>query len=86
VNKSLYVDGAAHHGASVQGLIHDGEQVVRSVLGLVVFTDAAGEILHGLHGAAALQRLVAAVHSGENETRESRWLRRSQRRLHGSEV
>ena len=61
MGSGLYINRASHHGASVQGLLHDGEQVARSVLGVVVFAHAAGKILHGLHGAAALQGLVAAV-------------------------
>lgn len=61
MRRCVYINRAAHHGASVQGLLHDREQVVWSVLGFVHLAHAAGEVLHGLHGAAALQGLVAAV-------------------------
>lgn len=63
VCSGVYVDRAAHHGASVQGLLQDGEQVVRSLCCIVHLADAAGEILHGLQCGAALQGLVAAVQS-----------------------
>lgn len=56
-----YVDGAAHHGAAVQGLLHDSVQVVGGVLGLVLLSDASSEVLHGLHRGAAFQSLVAPV-------------------------
>lgn len=62
----LYINRASHHGASVQGLLHDREQVVWSFLGFVYFPHTAGKILHGLQCAAALQGLVAAVQSKIN--------------------
>lgn len=56
-----YINGTSHHGASVQGLLHDGEQVVWRFLGFIQFPDTAGKILHGLERAATFQGLVAAV-------------------------
>ena len=62
----LYIDRASHHGAFVQGLLHDVEQIVRGFLGVVHFCHTTGEILHGLQSAAALQGLVAPMQSETN--------------------
>ena len=59
--QGTYVDGAAQHRASVQGLPEDVEEVVGGLLGLVHLAHAPGEVLHGLQSAASLQRLIAPV-------------------------
>lgn len=61
--QGFYINRAAHHGASVQGLLQDREQVVWSFLGFVQFPDTSSKVFHGLQCTAAFQRLVAAVQS-----------------------
>ena len=61
-----YVNGTAHERPSVVCLLHDCVHVVGDALAGVEgegLTDAAGEVLHRLTGAAALQRLIRTVQS-----------------------
>ena len=59
-----HVDGAAHEGAPLQGLLHDLIELLGGLLHLVELGHAPGEVLHGLRGVASLQGLVGAVEPG----------------------
>lgn len=59
-----HVNGAAHERTPFQGLLHDLVELLGRLLHLVELSDAAGEVLHGLRGVAALQGLVGAVQPG----------------------
>lgn len=56
-----HVDGAAQQSSSLQGLLHDLEQVGRRLAQVVVLGDASGEVFEAFGGGAAGQRFVAAV-------------------------
>lgn len=56
------VDGAAEQGAPLQRLEDDLVEVSGRLAQVVPLGHAAGEVLEALRGAAARQRLVAAVH------------------------
>jgi len=59
-----HVDGAAHEGAPLQGLLHDLVQLLGGLLHLVELRHPPGEVLHGLGGVPALQGLVGPVEPG----------------------
>lgn len=67
-NRSSYVDGATHHGLSLDGLHHDLEEVGRTLVEVEHLGHTAAEVFHRLAARAALQVLVRTVHSASEIT------------------
>ena len=61
IEKKTHVDGASQKSSSLEGLLHDLEEVGRRFAQVVVLSDAPGEVFEAFGGGAARQRFVAAV-------------------------
>lgn len=56
-----YINGAAHEGASLDGLLHDLVHVSGSILNLKKLCDPSREVLHGLCRVPTFQSLIGTM-------------------------